>query len=88
MQDNPKILLVESGLHGRNALALALGTACLDIITVEQVKERGMQISQPEPLPYVVQKAPELPEPQNLVPFKEQKNYITGKKLPQKKRRK
>ena len=41
-----------------------------------------------EPLPYVIQKAPEFPEQKSLIPFKEQKNYITGKKLPQKKRRK
>lgn len=87
MQDKPKILIVDAGPGpGRNALALALSTACLKFITPEQVKERGIQISQlPEPPPYVIQK---LPEPKNLLPFKEEKNYITGKKLPKKKRRK
>lgn len=87
MEDKPKVLIVDAGPGpGRTALALALSTACLEFITPEQVKKRGIQISQQsEPLPYVIQK---IPEPKNLIPFKEEKNFITGKKLPKKKRRK
>lgn len=87
MEDKPKILIVDAGPGpGRTALALALSTACLEFITPEQVKQRGIQISQlSKSTPYVIQ---ETTMPKNLIPFKEEKNYITGKKLPKRKRRK
>jgi len=85
MQDKPKILLVGAG-PARTALALALSMDYMEIITPEQVKERSIQISElPKPTPYVIQPLPEI---KNLIAFKEEKNYITGKKLPKKKRRK